>query len=183
MDNKLTCKYIFVKGKNSGQTCPTKIKEGKEFCSKHTKKEAMSILASNSSSTTSSRNRGKKTVEQPINNAIKFLQKAINGNKTVIMLSKNSDGAYEHSETGFIINPKTKKVYAKKNEAGLLPLSIEDIETCKQWNFSYEIFEELSFEDQKLQEIREKEREEIINEKRELDDNEQSEDDDDAEIN
>ena len=29
-----TCQYVFSKGKNAGEKCPTKIKEG-EFCSKH----------------------------------------------------------------------------------------------------------------------------------------------------
>lgn len=178
--DQLTCKYVFVKGKNSGQTCPTKIKEGKEFCSKHTKKEAASILTSSSINVSSKRT--KKTTEQPVNNAIKFLQRAINGCKTTIMLCKNSDGHYEHRETGFVVNPKTKKVYAKRTEAGLVPLSIEDIETCKQWNFSYEILDELYFEDPKSQEMHEKEREEIINEKRELDDNNEESDGEDEEI-
>ena len=44
---------------------------------------------------------------------------------------KNEDDNFEHKETGFVIDPKTKKVFGKQNEDGeVLELTIEDIDLC-----------------------------------------------------
>jgi hypothetical protein len=61
-----------------------------------------------------------------------------------VSIRRNNHGNFEHSDTGLIFNNKTKKVIGKQNDNGTVDnLTSEDIETCKQYKFQYELPENL----------------------------------------
>lgn len=60
-------------------------------------------------------------------------------------LRKNAFGNYEHKDTGFVFDPATKEVYGKQLIDRVKPLSMSDIEVCKQFGFKFQIPEK--FED------------------------------------
>ena len=51
---------------------------------------------------------------------------------------KNKFENFEHKETGFIFDSKTDEVIGKQHPDGtIIPLSVNDIELCKENNWSY----------------------------------------------
>ena len=84
-----------------------------------------------------------------------------------IALYRNKFGNFEHTNTNFVFNEKTEKVYGKQNPDGTVSdLSLDDIETCNQWKFTYDI--PMNLEDGKnvttdkaLLELEEEEEEEL----------------------
>ena len=60
-------------------------------------------------------------------------------------LRKNAYGHYEHKETGFVFDPQTKEVCGKQVHDKLKPLTVSDIELCKQFGFKFKMPEK--FED------------------------------------
>lgn len=74
--------------------------------------------------------------------------KNIISKKSNMVLSKNQFNNFQHTETGFVFNPKTKKVFGKQNGDGSIThLSEEDIELCYKYKFQYEIPENLNKDD------------------------------------
>jgi hypothetical protein len=56
------------------------------------------------------------------------------------MIRKNRFDNFEHPETTFVFDSKTKKVIGKQNANGQIDqLTDEDIESCKKFKFQYEI--------------------------------------------
>jgi hypothetical protein len=105
----------------------------------------------------------------------------------VIQIKRNSHGNYEHSETKFVINNTTKKVYGKQNEDGnISELTKEDIDLCHKYKFSYDIPENLDKKDLEDDEDEIDDLEEIVDEEvveEETEDLEEDEDDlDDEEL-
>ena len=62
-----------------------------------------------------------------------------------LVIRRNEHGNYEHSETMFIFDHKTKKVVGKQSDttSDILSLTKEDIEICAKFNFDYVIPESL----------------------------------------
>jgi hypothetical protein len=62
-----------------------------------------------------------------------------------LVIRRNEHGNYEHSETMFIFNHKTKKVVGKQSDTtnDILTLTKEDIVICEKFNFDYVIPESL----------------------------------------
>ena len=55
-----------------------------------------------------------------------------------IQIKRNSFDNFEHSETSFVFNNKTQKVYGKQNKDGSISdLTPEDIDLCNKYKFSY----------------------------------------------
>jgi hypothetical protein len=54
-------------------------------------------------------------------------------------LRKNAHGNYEHTETGFVFDPQTKEVFGKQSGAEVKPLSLADVDACKQLGFKYRV--------------------------------------------
>ncbi len=54
-------------------------------------------------------------------------------------LRKNAFGNYEHKDTGFVFDPATKEVFGKQLIDRVKPLSMSDIEVCKQFGFKFQI--------------------------------------------
>lgn len=54
-------------------------------------------------------------------------------------LRKNAHGNYEHTDTGFVFDPQTKEVFGKQTGAEVKPLSLADVDVCKQLGFKYRV--------------------------------------------
>lgn len=66
-------------------------------------------------------------------------------NVPTIVIRRNAHGNHEHPDTGFVFDPKSKKVIGKQNEDGTVsPIAKEDIDTCNKYSFKYNIPESLS---------------------------------------
>lgn len=63
-------------------------------------------------------------------------------------LRKNPYGNYEHKDTGFVFDPQTKEVCGKQVADRVKPLTLSDIELCKQFGFKFQMPEK--FEDELL---------------------------------
>ena len=74
--------------------------------------------------------------------------KNIISKKSDMVLSKNQFNNFEHTDTGFVFDPKTKKVFGKQNVDGTIKhLTEDDIELCYKYKFQYEIPENLNKDD------------------------------------
>lgn len=63
------------------------------------------------------------------------------------VIRRNNFGNYEHPETKIVLDPKSKEAIGRQHDDGsILPLSVEDIESCKQYKFAYSIPENLNRE-------------------------------------
>lgn len=66
--------------------------------------------------------------------------KLIHKEKPPIALHRNKFGNFEHTETRFVFNNKTEKVYGKQNDNGSVSsLTPEDIDICNKFKFLYDI--------------------------------------------
>jgi len=64
----------------------------------------------------------------------------INDIKNIINSDDRSAKNFEHKETSFVFNEKTKKVVGKQNPDGTItPLTVEDINMCNKFKFEYQI--------------------------------------------
>jgi hypothetical protein len=66
-------------------------------------------------------------------------------------LRKNAHGNYEHTETGMVFDPQTKEVMGRQVAERIAPLSLRDVDTCKQLGFKYRLPE--TFLDEAGQEV------------------------------
>jgi len=112
-----------------------------------------------------------KIVEKPVR---KFITK----DKTTVAISRNQFGNYEHSDTKFVFDAKSKKVTGIQNDDGSISvISKEDIEICRKYDFSYEIPESLDINTYTVKDV-----DEDVFDEEDLIDNENNEDDSDDEI-
>jgi len=54
-----------------------------------------------------------------------------------VVIKRNEQGNYEHSETGFVFNPKTREVIGKQDGVEVVEITKEDIQECNRLNFKY----------------------------------------------
>ena len=111
-----------------------------------TKVQLVTLLLGTAPSTapksTSSGSSKARTKTESMNN--KPVIKKITSQVKTLAIRKNEHGNHEHPETSFVFNPKTHKVIGKQNLNGSIDvLTAEDIETCNQYKFDYELPENL----------------------------------------
>jgi len=150
------CQYVFSKGKNAGSTCPTKPKDGAEFCSKHNK----------TSSDTPKKEKKEKTEK---------VEK-----KTFIIRKNKELDMFWNPETTLVFKSKEEKVVigsCKDNK--VIPLTDEDVKTCEKYSLKYERKEEKGAGDDKDED--EEEDQEEGEEEDEEDDEEDDEEEDEVE--
>jgi hypothetical protein len=81
-----------------------------------------------------------KTAVVPPVAEVKTQPKLIHKEKPPIALHRNKFGNFEHTETRFVFNNKTEKVYGKQNDNGSVSsLTPEDIDICNKFKFLYDI--------------------------------------------
>lgn len=87
----------------------------------------------------------------------------------VIEIRRNKYGNFEHTDTSFVFNKETNKVYGKQNPDGSIScLTVDDINICHKFKFSYEIPSNLNIVSDKVIELNELDEEEVEVEDEEL---------------
>jgi hypothetical protein len=147
-DDSATCEYEFKKGANIGKTCTAKVcSDSAKFCRKHKAQEdkdesAAKTTAKKPATKAATASKAKKASETKEKESVSV--KNLNANKSQLVIKKNSHGNYEHPETRFVLDKTTKVVFGKQTDSGVQDLTAEDIETCKKFNFKYELPKNLS---------------------------------------
>lgn len=105
-----------------------------------------------------------------------------------IALHRNKFGNFEHTDTNFVFNEKTEKVYGRQNADGTVsPLAVDDINLCNKFKFSYDIPLNLqdntnTTTDKALLELEEEEEEEELEVEVEEEDEEEEEEEVEVEL-
>lgn len=127
------CPYVFIKGKNEGQTCNSKPKEGATYCSRHAKceetgqKEKKKIPSAKTVSSKNEDKDKKKKDEKP---------------KIVIRMNKDIN-KYWNPETKLVFKSKEERVVVGNYDNDTLnKLTDDDIAVCEKYGFKYEKEEE-----------------------------------------
>lgn len=129
-----TCEYLFTKGKNQGTKCSAKT-DGK-YCKKHMKEDEDKVTTKNDKKTKpGSEQKDKEVIDRLVT---KNTEKEVKKTEPVLSISKNKFGNYEMVDTGLVFDPKNKQVIGTQNSNGSIdPLTVEDIQLCKEYNFKY----------------------------------------------
>ena len=110
--------------------------------------------------------------------------KKLNKKIPIIAIRKNKHGNHEHPETRLVFDNKLKKVIGvQQDDGGIAPLTVEDIDLCNKFKFSFALPENLDsnklddetvdeLEDEELDEVEEEELEEEELEEEELEEEE-----------
>jgi len=130
------CPYVFIKGKNEGQTCNSKPKDGATYCSRHTKceetgqKEKKKIPSAKTVASKNEDKDKKKKDEKP---------------KIVIRMNKDIN-KYWNPETKLVFKSKEERVVIGNYDNNTLnKLTDDDIAVCEKYGFKYEKEEKKKF--------------------------------------
>jgi len=115
-DDSSCCQYVFTKGKNAGENCTIKPKDG-EYCSKHKKEKV-------------------EKEKKPADN-----KKSEKSEKTKFIIRKNKDlDLFWNPETKLVFKSKDEKVVIGTCQEGtLVGLTDDDIKTCEKYSLKYEM--------------------------------------------
>ena len=120
-----------------------------------TKSQLVSFLQNNSVSTPS---------KKPSENQV---VKKLVSNKPSFFIRRNKFGNHIHPETYLVFDKKSKKVIGKQDENGnVRSLTPEDIETCKNYKFDYEL--PLNLDTEKIDEVEIDELDDLLEEEDEV---------------
>lgn len=133
------CPYVFSKGKDAGNACSIKPKDGKTYCSKHLKCDESGQKEKKVSPTT------KKTVA-----SVNSKPKSSPVEKKRIVIRMNKDiNKYWNPETHLVFKSKEERVVIGScTDDELKPLSDDDIATCQKYGFKYEQQEKKSLSEE-----------------------------------
>lgn len=165
------CAYEFKKGANAGSSCTSKAREGSTFCNKHKGQEGKDSSPDDKKKAPAKKKESSKEKEVPA-------VKKMNEGKTKLSVNKNKHGNYEHTQTNLVLDKDSKEVYGKQVGDKVAPLSEEDIEKCKKFNFKYRLPVSLTSKKDKDDEEDEDEEKE---DEEDVDEEEEDEDEDDDE--
>ena len=123
------CPYVFIKGKNEGQLCNSKPKDGATYCSRHIKceeegqKEKKKIPSAKTMSSKNEDKDKKKKEEKP---------------KIVIRMNKDIN-KYWNPETKLVFKSKEERIVIGNYDNDTLnKLTDDDIAICEKFGFKYE---------------------------------------------
>lgn len=182
------CEYVYVKGKNPGSKCGSKVSEESKsgkFCKKHishegkdeneesqdvqenktqksTVKKPNNTVKKETKKDTGIKKESKKEAKELETDAVKQLQQDV----PVYKVKLNKWRNYEHEGTGLLFDRKSEEVYGRQLPDGsTAPLTTDDITTCKRLGVAFRVPERLISENEEKDEIEE---EEIIEEEEEV---------------
>ena len=127
------CCYVFIKGKNEGETCNLKPKDNGSYCSRHAKFEGTGQKDKKKIPTAS----GKKTISDK-NKQVKEKTSISEKPKIIIRLNKDID-KYWNPETCLVFKSKDERiVISSYRDSKLEKLNDDDIVVCEKYGFKYE---------------------------------------------
>jgi hypothetical protein len=143
------CTSIIKSGERKGKPCGASCVTGKSTCKRHTTSDEEE---KKESKTEIKKETAKKEVVKKEPNTVKksvtaqakespSVFKKIEQNIKTFSVMRNAFGNYEHKETSFLFDTtKTGAVIGKQCSDGTIaPLSLNDIELCKENNWNFEI--------------------------------------------
>jgi len=124
------CPYVFAKGKNQGETCGSKPKDGGTYCGKHQKCEGVGQTEKVKSPV------GKKSISE--SSEKKDKEPVKKKTQIVIRLNKKLD-KYWNPETTLVFKSKEDRVVIGSfKDEKYEELTADDIVTCEKYGFKYE---------------------------------------------
>src|SRR3989344_2341101 len=130
-----TCIHEYAR-KKGDKLCKEPISENSKtgkYCKKHLSDETKENRTS------------KVTKKQELAETKAKIIQELNNHKPKVILKRNNYGNFEHPETKLLFDKVTKEVYGKQSpdSNSVLPLTAEDIESCKLFHFTYKLPENI----------------------------------------
>lgn len=129
----LKCPYVFSKGKNAGETCGSKSKEGGTYCSKHSKFEEIGQVEKKKTPKVkeSSKSMSSKVTSSKKNSPEK------KPTERIIKLNMDID-KFWNAETQLVFKSKDDRIVIASYRDGVLKeLTDDDIILCEKYGFKY----------------------------------------------
>lgn len=149
--DKKTCQYTYVKGAKEGEMCGAKVSDESssgQFCKKHMGHEISKDEKKEPKKAPAKKSGGGKKSE-----AKEEETPAVSGLKASmppVSIKINEFRQYQHEGTKLLFDRKTEEVYGKADgKGGVIPLTTEDIASCKQFGFRFRVPEKLTSEKDK----------------------------------
>jgi len=145
--NSSGCTTLMKSGERKNQPCGATVVPGTNSCKRHTTKDASSVAPIAKTPKTVKDTKEPKVAKKSsaLDNDKKPIFDVIESRRTLFHIMKNKFENYEHKETGFIFDPKTDEVIGKQHPDGsIIPLSVNDIELCKENNWSFKVSTKLT---------------------------------------
>ena len=118
------CSYVYQRGEKKGEKCIYPVKDGKNFCSRHFKK--------NTDDKKKDKTCNKKM--ESVKTVLRFIK---NMKEKDIEIRKNKFGNFE-TENGLLYDPESREIYAFQGEDGKVrDLWKGEIEWCKEKNLKF----------------------------------------------
>jgi len=145
--NSSGCTTLMKSGERKNQPCGATVVPGTNSCKRHTTKDASTVAPIAKTPKTVKDIKEPKVAKKSsaLDNDKKPIFDVIESRRTLFHIMKNKFENYEHKETGFIFDPKTDEVIGKQHPDGsIIPLSVNDIELCKENNWSFKVSTKLT---------------------------------------
>ena len=141
------CTTLMKSGERKNQPCGATVVPGTNSCKRHTTKDASTVAPiAKTPKTVKDVKEPKVAKKSPaLDNDKKPIFDVIESRRTLFHIMKNKFENFEHKETGFIFDSKTDEVIGKQHPDGtIIPLSVNDIELCKENNWSFKVSTKLT---------------------------------------
>ncbi len=144
------CTTLMKSGERKNQPCGATVVPGTNCCKRHTTKDASTVAPIAKTPKTVKdvkESKEPKVVKKSsaLDDEKKPIFEVIESRRTLFHIMKNKFNNYEHKETGFVFDSKTDEVIGKQHPDGtIIPLSVNDIELCKENNWSFKVSTKLT---------------------------------------
>jgi hypothetical protein len=144
------CTTLMKSGERKNQPCGATVVSGTNSCKRHTAKDTSTVAPiAKTPKTVKDTKEPKEPKVAKKSSALdddkKPIFDVIEKRRTLFHIMKNKFENFEHKETGFIFDPKTDEVIGKQHSDGtIIPLSVNDIELCKENNWSFKVSTKLT---------------------------------------
>ena len=118
------CSYIYQRGEKKGEKCIYPVKDNKNYCSRHFKKNT-------------DEKKKEKTCNKKMDNVKAVVRLIKNMKEKEIQIRKNKFGNFE-TENGLLYDPELREIYAFQGDDGKVrDLWKGEIEWCKERNLKF----------------------------------------------
>ena len=129
------CSYVYQRGEKKGEKCIYPVKDNKNYCSRHFKKNT-------------DEKKKEKTCNKKMDNVKAVLRLIKNMKEKEIQIRKNKFDNFE-TENGLLYDPELREIYAFQGEDGKIrDLWKGEIEWCKERNLKFKYPFNMSLENE-----------------------------------